>query len=211
MVTRFGCTAPMCQHSVAPEPAPSLDDCLAMCKDAGYARCKTATYDPTAKKCHMYTQRLKEMGAHASAAVHVEGGLGVVTASYCAPPSNIANYPDVPTSKFGAPRGMRELGRAYGTAAVDGRTHGRLSCSVCKQSFRCDVWVCERAGVYAGVDWKGLCSDAAVESVVVPHQIHKCDDCQIFPASRTDREIGSLAAFYYRCGRMLPLLCWPLS
>lgn len=55
------------------------------------------------------------------------------------------------------------------------------------------------AAARAGVDWKGLCSDASVESVVVPHQIHKCNECQIFPASRTDREIGSSAAFYYRC------------
>lgn len=102
MVTRFGCTAPRCQHTVAPGAAASLDDCLDACAAAGYGKCKAATYDPSAKACHLYTQRLEDMGAHASAAVHVKGGLGAVTASYCSPPSDVASYPDVPTSKFGA-------------------------------------------------------------------------------------------------------------
>lgn len=98
MVTKFGCQGSCKETSIA---SASLNKCLADCVNAGYSTCRTATYDPTTKTCHTYSERLEDLGAHASAAVHVADGLGVVTASYCEPPAELAKYPDAPSSTFG--------------------------------------------------------------------------------------------------------------
>lgn len=98
MLTKFGCTSNCTKSSV---PNSTLNKCLADCVRAGYNVCRTATFDPTTNICHSYSERLEDLGAHASAAVHVAGGLGVVTASYCEPPKAVAKFPDAPSSQFG--------------------------------------------------------------------------------------------------------------
>jgi hypothetical protein len=71
----------------------SLEACLTECKHAGYDNCKSVTFDPAGKMCGVYSERLEDMGAHATAQVIVPGGLGVVSASYCTPPPERAKYP----------------------------------------------------------------------------------------------------------------------
>ena len=81
-----------------------LDACLKSCVDAGYDSCRTATFDPNAAvaMCHLYDTSISEMGAHATAQVPIQGGLGVVSASYCKPPVAVDTYPTNPSTLYGA-------------------------------------------------------------------------------------------------------------
>lgn len=108
IITANGCASSDCMTKVAGS-AKTLDACIVACISAGFETCKSVQFKPggafglTAAQCTMYDVQLEYMGAHATAQVLADGGLGAVAASYCEPPAGFTDFPDNERPDSGAP------------------------------------------------------------------------------------------------------------
>lgn len=106
IITDYGCSSSDCTTKVA-SGAKTLDACIKACVDTGFDECKSVQFKPAgsfglkAAQCTMYDVQLEYMGAHATAQVLADGGLGAVAASYCEPPEGFTDFPDSERPDFG--------------------------------------------------------------------------------------------------------------
>eukprot|EP00892_Ulva_mutabilis_P006294 jgi/Ulvmu1/4036/UM019_0013.1 len=106
IITDFGCSSSDCTTTIAGN-ATTLDACIQACMDTGFDGCKSVQFKPagsfglTAPQCTLYDVQLEYMGAHATAQVVADGGLGAVAASYCEPPAGFTDFPDNERPDFG--------------------------------------------------------------------------------------------------------------
>lgn len=76
-----------------------IDSCIQKCLRAGFGKCKSiqfkesGTFGLDRNECTLFSIGLKHMGAHATAQVLADGGLGASLADFCEPPKPFNHFP----------------------------------------------------------------------------------------------------------------------